>query len=354
MFSSQQNQSSYQSAQYALSDFTHAVITAFTSRSPGIIRYKDLVDWITDWFSAGERKQTPFFVIQSSYTDVFGDITEELKTALAKCAKTTIRLAPLSLNSAVSDSVDIGGVVAAKTPAEALIATIRSEALQFCTQEQMYEAFVKAEEVATAHEPAHPLTELFDRKVNRQHLFDMRTCETIAAWFKDKARDYFVDLIYEDEEYEATVDVERRIHGISAIAYPITVTPTPVTRYRKVLRRVEHTEQPPFEVLSCLYVPKTLNLHHWRTDFALFFSKKDLVIFQTVNRLRDVQWKQQELPRSVKWLVTIAELSNLNNIGSVFEERLRSFDEHILRRLGERYGIKVVEDKSATDTRAKD
>jgi hypothetical protein len=346
MFSSQQNQFSYKSPHHALSDFTQAFITAFTSREPGTIRYRDIVDSITDWFDRGTSKQIPLFVVQAPNTEVFCGITQELKNVLGHHARVTIGLAPLSLNMSVSDVAVATDVLSAeiKSPADQLVEAVQAESSEYCTHDMMNDAFLRAEEAAKAHTPNPPLPQLYDLQVGRSRLRDMKGMTTVAGWFKDRTFQYFVDLVYEDEEYETTVEVEQRLFGLpTGQTIPRTVTGT-----RKVLRSVEHTEAPPFEVLSCLYVPKHSNLHYWHVFFALFASKTEIAIFRSLKRLRDRTWNERVIQGGMEWSMSTVKYKDTQAPATAIDTFLKEADELLLREIGKRFGIAIGEDRKGT------
>ena len=68
MFSSQSSQSSLQDSK--LSDFTEAFVEACATFTGQDIRYKDIVDHISDAF-VGNADQTPTFVIQAPCVEIF-------------------------------------------------------------------------------------------------------------------------------------------------------------------------------------------------------------------------------------------------------------------------------------------
>lgn len=80
MFSSKNDQASYASAN--LSHFTRSFLEASISRPDGGVRYKDVMDGISDSFSSATSKQTPYFVIQADLTEEFIDLDDRIRTAV--------------------------------------------------------------------------------------------------------------------------------------------------------------------------------------------------------------------------------------------------------------------------------
>nr|WP_255700062.1 caspase family protein [Jiella avicenniae] len=80
LFSSQRDQNSFQTI---LSDFTNCIGKAIKNSEVGPIRYKALIDFISDDFEKSDS-QTPYFVIQGSFTDVFVQVDDHLVKDVSK------------------------------------------------------------------------------------------------------------------------------------------------------------------------------------------------------------------------------------------------------------------------------
>ncbi len=81
MFSSNVTQPSYQSEHF--SDFTQSFINAIRDFKSDDIRYKDIIDSISDDFE-GNTEQTPFFVTQGDFTHRFIHIDSEVRNFLSQ------------------------------------------------------------------------------------------------------------------------------------------------------------------------------------------------------------------------------------------------------------------------------
>jgi Caspase domain len=79
MFSSQTDQFSYQDTQ--LSYFTRRVIESLARHDASSIRYKDIIDYVSDAFD-GDAAQTPFFVTQAEF-ELSPNLGDELGQAAA-------------------------------------------------------------------------------------------------------------------------------------------------------------------------------------------------------------------------------------------------------------------------------
>lgn len=84
MFSSLIDQNSY--IKDKISEFTKAFVESISNHNSSTIRYKDIIDYISDYFDK-DNKQTPFFVTQSDFTEKFidelGNVQKSLNSYLA-------------------------------------------------------------------------------------------------------------------------------------------------------------------------------------------------------------------------------------------------------------------------------
>jgi len=79
MFSSQSDQHSYQDEN--LSFFTRSIAESIYKHESDSIRYKDIIDFVSDSFS-DKHSQTPFFVVQADFTELFCSTPATLKNAV--------------------------------------------------------------------------------------------------------------------------------------------------------------------------------------------------------------------------------------------------------------------------------
>jgi hypothetical protein len=120
MFSSQSEQFSYQNAE--ISYFTESILKAIANHSAESIRYKDVMDYVSDDFRNRDF-QRPFFVTQADYTEIFCDVTEPLKNLLANYIQTETESSPRLLTPEKASMVDL----------------LKEDAKRFCSKEEAHE-----------------------------------------------------------------------------------------------------------------------------------------------------------------------------------------------------------------------
>jgi hypothetical protein len=84
LHSSMTSQYSYQNNE--LSDFTKSFLKAIDKSDKPSIRYKDIIDFISDEFEKS-TEQTPFFITQADHTERFLDTSPELQKVISKYVK---------------------------------------------------------------------------------------------------------------------------------------------------------------------------------------------------------------------------------------------------------------------------
>jgi hypothetical protein len=136
MFSSQSYQFSYQNN--AISYFTEIILKSIANHSANSIRYKDVIDYVSDEFRILDF-QTPFFVVQADFTEALCEVNGPLKDALVGYIQTE------------TDSNAIN-----PTPDKIVLAELlKEDAKRFCSQEEAFEALNKVstqiEEKLTPH-----------------------------------------------------------------------------------------------------------------------------------------------------------------------------------------------------------
>ncbi|MBU2227237.1 MAG: caspase family protein, partial [Proteobacteria bacterium] len=131
LFSSQKEQSSYQDK--ALSEFTKAIAEAIASFSGTEMRFKDMIDYVSDAFVTNAN-QTPFFIIQASNTEIFTTIDDRLRDRIRDEIDKH-----LSIIVRATTTTTIQGLPQRFT----LVDLVKSDAQNYCTKDVMIECLNK-------------------------------------------------------------------------------------------------------------------------------------------------------------------------------------------------------------------
>jgi hypothetical protein len=348
LFSSQERQKSYQPSQYSLSLFTHAFITSLASHPATSIRYKDIISHITDWFeNAGKRyPQTPFFVTQATFTEACCDISSDLRSALLKHATTTMQATPGQFSVTGQPAAMTHSPTEPQPPksiADQIVEQVKHEQPLYCGRDQMISAFNAIQQVVNAHLNQNPILDLFEIETVFNSTSTIPSKRQSVNWFKANPNDYFVDFEYGSEPYEEVEKVENTVPGFKGIGLG-TYSFVRTQKTRRVPIGVYQSDPAAFQSVQIHFKPKHENLHHWEGFLAMFFSKMELRLFYTLNRLRDLSWTTQDYDGPVKWTTTPVALSNIPQIERLIDQQLKRFDDTIIKYLVERYCISPESD----------
>lgn len=184
-YSSQNNQSSYQNNE--ISDFTLAFLNSFADRENQEIRYKDIMDSLVDSFSSNS-KQTPFFVMQGNYTEVFGFISDSISKAI--CDVITLEHTPEHKQSFERKS---------------LIQRIEEKASVYCNEEQALECLQILSQRVKEYEFEHEINQIFDHEIEFQSDVAVQVnTEYLGNYFSNAETNYFVSIHKETRTREVT------------------------------------------------------------------------------------------------------------------------------------------------------
>ncbi|GAB2815163.1 caspase family protein [Ferruginibacter profundus] len=176
--SSLNNQSSYQDKN--ISFFTASFIKSLKEHSTNEIRYKDIIDVISDEFSSN-NDQTPFFVIQADLTEKFCTFSKDLKEYLLtfnakELPDTTPKEKPLTLAEIV-----------------------KSKAKEYIDKEGALKSIEIIKKEIEQLKLNGDISELF--KVDIEFLEENKTIpklKVIGTWLTKNENDFFAKLVYED------------------------------------------------------------------------------------------------------------------------------------------------------------
>ena len=284
--SSLNNQYSYQDS--SISHFTFSFINAIKEHTIDEIRYKDIIDVVSDAFT-GNLEQTPFFVIQADLTEKFCFISKGLKEFLSSFEKTVnlkssekVPEKKMSLVDLVKkdakDYVDKEGAINALT-------LIRKE----------YENISLNEELNLLYKPEVEFLE------NYQSIHKLKS---ITKWIEQNKTDYFASLVYiekydhegneyYDTEFELKVDV-------------------------------------PYKGISIDFVNNFPNILSYNCKIIFILSRKSIRFFYSITNYVEESWENKKLDiTKIKWTTIDTKIADesaikktINRINKVFRERI--------------------------------
>lgn len=325
MSSSKSSQTS--SANEIYSYFTISFLNAVLKSKNGPIRYKEIMDYIADDF-ANEDKQTPYFVCQADYTDVFGTVTDELKSKIQMLFE--------SLLTEFDKSKDVKSTTN-------LVDLIKSDAAMYCTEDEMMELFDELKKNLEKYKLDNKdLKDLYDVKIEFLDKFPYELDLSFIGEFVKMDNKYFAETVYRKEKYTAVEKVKKNDLGVWAAAIQRSMNQSlyedkKVSKFRDVVSGFKLTQPVPYKGISISYIPKYLNLKSFCIYNFFVFSKKDIVFFTCKTTFKELNWKETSVEFDETWVSRMIPAKQKEDIfgyiknsidhsaKNIFEDLIREF-----------------------------
>jgi hypothetical protein len=300
-FSSQNDQESY--AEQNISDFTCAFARAIATSQSDTVRYKHVIDHISDSFST-QRKQIPQFVAQAAFTEILGAYAPPAKQiiTLRLGEKTEGKQSERSLSA--STVSDLPGSSTHQTqPHKSLIEIARLSAQNYVSMDEAKQVVTKLKACLSSVNTESDLATLYTINLAFSDRYvDMPNEGAIGKWIQDNtAGGYFAEATFFTESYEAP----RANAGLMiALAGPLGVfEKDTITKTRKVISGVA-TELTGFPFLTCTVTlhPNLPNLLEYKGWLTFLLSKTTIQVFYSFSQYKEVSWNEFELSFATNWI----------------------------------------------------
>jgi hypothetical protein len=269
--SSLNNQASYQNQE--LSFFTLSFISSLTRHSTEEIRYKDIIDVISDEFT-DNADQTPFFVIQADYTEKFCVISKNMREFLSnmdsiKSAGGSKELRPLSLSDLV-----------------------KQDAKSYVDKEGAVECVSKVGQRFTEFSLAGDLVELYKVEVRlREDYNEVYHLYVIDKWLQTNKGQYFAISI---TDYYTDDDTGEEGEYVSGINLKVDV---------------------PFKAVTVDINAAFPNLSSYRCNVIFLLSKKYIRFFYYITNFVSESWDNKSLnTKDLKWTTSEHEIGSIPKV----------------------------------------
>jgi len=334
MFSSEQTQPSWQNGD--LSYFTLELARAIQQHSSPTIRYKDIIDYISDSFASNAR-QKPIFVVQANFTEEFCAVDDSLRQAIAAFVPKAT-LASITTTTATQPP---------KRPiTEELKERVRREAERFCSEEEAAKIFAVMKDNIEAYHLPDPVGDFYTLKPTFMvERYEVPNSKAIGEWLQKNQGDYFARLLFTQEAYETEEAYYPRRSGLSAFAVSLFPEYRTVTKHRDVVSGFDSTVGIPFKSVHLVAEPKLQNVPWWKWYCAFIISKSDMRCFVSLVRLREINWKERREEGKVEWRFREFPMKDSSIVKEHLDELLNQLAEPITRYLLEKHGL--AEDRGA-------
>ncbi|MCU1276831.1 MAG: hypothetical protein JWM53_377, partial [bacterium] len=304
MFSSRGDQQSFQDDR--ISDFTGAIIDAVVDRAGHSVRYGDIIASVADAFSANPS-QTPHFVTQGAFTDVFGAVPPNIAEILGG--------QPVPKLTTVSPSATI--IPAA--PRFTLVERIRKDAKRYASESEVRALIEQIPSILKAHSFGSEFLELFDIEIDSQvYPGTMPEQEVIGGWL-DK-----------NSNLGVFARVERRTHTYEdeEFTFGLRVGNLPgkkVTRTVEKISGFEPTVETPNRYSTVVAKAKLENLAWWQAGLTYLVSKTQIHVFHYVANLIAQNWERRHLSQT-SWKVRSTPTTDLGAFKRLIDDIVGSLE----------------------------
>lgn len=269
LFSSQNDEPSGADSQISL--FTKSILNSLKSFDEGKgARYRDIINYVSDEFDKNGG-QTPFFVTQCDYTDVFLEVNSEIKSVLG--------------SELLRDSSDAVADLGSSDVPVTLLDLVRKDAGKYVPFEDVNKYLEYFKKKLSAEKLNPVLKDLYAIEVDEiTNLKDVPQIKDIASWIQTKNKETYTQLHFVSVPYEEKVLKNPFALRIHASLFASEEDYKTVTKYREEVDSFSNTLEMPYTSLNVVFkglLPNLMNVSLCvvpvlsRTSVCFFISKID-------------------------------------------------------------------------------
>ncbi|BCG46814.1 hypothetical protein GEOBRER4_n1628 [Citrifermentans bremense] len=318
--------------------FTKSFADAIVSYSGKTVRYRDLMAFISD-DKAVTSRQTPLFIQQAHNIEVFCEVSDDLIKAIKGSDE----------NQETKQQNNEAGQLPAQSFETRLVETIKTKAIEFCSEQEAQMSLSGMVDTVTAHDFGDLLKQLYDVNIEIKKSYnDITGIKAIGSWLSEEKEPYFAKVTYTEEEYEAKERVEIQ-DDYSDIYAAISVSRMfgrqkkyeykTVTKYRDVVDGLQLTAPAPCNAIEINLVPKEQNISWYKAFIVFVFSKSKLAIFYKYEKENEVSWNQRETLDGQQWKTIHCNLKNTVNVKAAVVSIMNNISESIISELSSTFDV---------------
>ena len=337
MYSSQLEQYSYQDED--LSFFTKSIVNSVKEHSASTIRYKDIIDYVSDSFQT-DSAQTPFFVVQADFTEQFCSISPSLIEELKSLSRSSDEVSS-------KDEPEYSN----------LLDKIRTDAERYCSQEEAYKAFDDFLDNIRLASFVGDVFDLYDYECvfERDSIVN---ATSIGNWLNKTDHQYFAKPTFK-EVTKTKREFRGRgvLGGIARFGFPATNNADgywdkdneknykTVVYTEQVVSGYEITIDQPANYIEIIANPKFSNIRAGHAFIVPILSKTEMRIFYSFSHYQERGWNDRTVAHERKWLTNSVSLKGLSE-SKHFELLRDGFSDFLLEPLNRQFEIVTKEQES--------
>ena len=333
--SSLNDQSSFQDD--TISFFTLSFINALKENDADEIRYKSIIDYISDEFY-GIPEQTPFFVIQADYTEKFCTLTKNLKEYLD------------------SFSLEIKETEETKGKKISIIELVKKDSIDYADKKRALETldFVKTEfEKIKLNKD---IADLYTVKISFLEAYQTVSKKSvIGKWIDDSDKAYFAKSTYEkvadnfrsNNYINPIKDYNKNqnylsLAELSLSAFTGKKTIDDISKYKLQINGFEQNIEVPFKTISIDFIGNFPNLLSYNCKIIFLLSLKNIRFFYFITNYIIENWDNRKINTSdLDWITSEFKITDNKSILLGINEIKGKFETRINKDLIEKFKIVI-------------
>lgn len=291
LFSSQNDQHSL--ADINMSYFTNTFLQSLNQEIGKRIRYKDIIDYISDSFEQS-GKQTPFFVTQADFTDVFCNINDEIKKILQN-------IKSVGLVDATSES----------SAQQSLLDLIKQDAKKYVSFDVVLNCLDIILKILKNTNIIPELSGCYAKEILVFDSYDtIPKLDVIANWLEKNKLGIYADVNYISETYYERVPKNAFV-GLGLASFYGTEDDKnfkTVAGTRNIAKSFTLKFDLPYKAIELKFESLIPNLSNYSCFFLPLISRTQIVLFFTKLNYVRTSWDDQRIDdNSAKWSFTKIE-----------------------------------------------
>lgn len=293
--SSLSNQSSYQNS--SISFFTHTFIKALQEHENTEIRYKDIIDIISDEFSENPN-QTPLFVIQAELTEKFCVINHDLRRYLNEFE--IVNLQKSEGNSSRQPT---------------LLEKIKNDAKEYVDENTAVFTIAHLTEELGKMQLSGEIKELYNMSFDYiKDINSVPSYKAIGKWLEQKSGEYFAHVEQENhyDDFDGSFTSE--------------------------ITRIELKYDFERNGITINFERNYPNINSYKAYIVFILSKINIAVFTLVTNYIDESWESRHLNKSeLQWFVNVAKISTLQEVDKLIEKVKSRVEDRIQKDIQQKF-----------------
>ncbi len=345
-YSSTKSQVSYAGDAYG--NFTHSIAKSLLSHEGKKIRYHDIISFIRD--EELRPKQHPFYVTQGPATEVFCEVTTSLADLIRESLAGNNTESPIDIDSA-SDDEEIADTTIASVKdsvqhkSDVLIRRLEQVSLEYQTKDHAIKALSDVEDMLRSYQfdPLIHKCYAHELRIN-QSVPDLPSLRKVAEWIQRFGEEYFVQIEYKNEEYEAHEKVEyveeasefyKSVMPIGSMLKPIKkrIRTEPVSKTRMIAAGYTLPQGIPFSCLHLILTPLLKALPGQDLYILPILSSRKMRLFYKQENRKRIDFDQDECCDVNDWAGSEALLMRKGDVENVVKNAISQLENRVIEEI---------------------